>query len=171
MILRKDYEKAIESFSAAFDSTESEEDRSYALFRQAFSLVQANRPAEAAEKYEQLLADFPDSQYAASAVLASAQSTYRSGDIDEAAKRFRKVLQQNNLQAATEAAHWLARIEISKGRPAEAASDRETAARSWCRGRVRDGLASRPGRSFVDGSEDRRRVDGLVRESVPRLSG
>ncbi len=121
MILRKNFDKAIESFSAAFASTESEEDRSYALFRQAFSLVQANRPAEAAEKYEQLLADFPDSQFTAAAVLASAQSTYRSGDIDEAAKRFRKVLQQNNVQAATEAAHWLARIEISKDRPAEAA--------------------------------------------------
>ncbi len=120
MILRKDYDKAIESFAAAFDSTESEEDRSYALFRQAFSLVQANRPADAAQKYEQLLADYPDSQYAASAVLASAQSTYRSGDIDEAAKRFRKVLRQNNVQAATEAAHWIARIEISKGRHAEA---------------------------------------------------
>lgn len=121
LILRGDYEGAIASFSAAFDSTDSDEDRSYALFRQAFSLVQANRPAEAAEKYEQLLAEFPNSQFAAAAVLASAQSTYRSGDIDEAAKRFRKVLQQNNAQAATEAAHWLARIEISKGRPSAAA--------------------------------------------------
>ena len=90
-----------------------------------FSLVQANRPAEAAQKYEQLLADFPDSQFAASAVLASAQSTYRSGDIDEAAKRFRKVLQQNNVQAATEAAHWIARIEISRGQARRSHRDRQ----------------------------------------------
>lgn len=122
MILRKDFDKAIASFAAAFASTDSDEDRSYALFRQAFALVQANRPAEAAEKYEQLLAEFPDSKFAASAVLASAQSSYRSGDIDEAAKRFRRVLEQNNLQAATEAAHWIARIEIGKGRADEAAA-------------------------------------------------
>ncbi len=121
LIMRREFDPAIKSFAEAFDSTESEDDRSYAIFRQAFALVQANRPAEAAEKYEQLLADFPQSKYAAAAVLASAQSTYRSGDIDEAAKRFKKVLGQNNLDAATEAAHWLARIEISKGRPAESA--------------------------------------------------
>ena len=121
LIMRKDFEQAIESFAAAFDATESADDRSYALFRQAFALVQADRPNEAAAKYEQILTEFPKSPYAGSAVLASAQSSYRGGDIEGAAERFRKVLEQNNLDAATEAAHWLARIEISRGKPAEAA--------------------------------------------------
>ncbi len=121
LIMQKDYEPAIESFAAAYDSTKSPDDRAYALSRQAFALVQANRPSEATAKYEQLLADFPESPFAGSAVLASAQSSYRGGDIDGAAERFRRVLEQNNLDAATEAAHWLARIEISKGNPAEAA--------------------------------------------------
>lgn len=120
MILRNDFDAAVASFERAIASTDSPEDRSYALFRQAFALVQSDRPADAAAKYDKLLADYPNSPHAAQAVLASAQSTYRSGDIDEAAKRFRKVLGQNDPVAATEAAHWLARIKITKGQPAEA---------------------------------------------------
>jgi TolA-binding protein len=120
-IMQRSYPEAIKAFEQAFDSTNSAEDRSYALFRQAFALVQADRPGEAASKYEQILTDFPQSPYAASAVLAGAQSSYRSGDLDGAAERFRRVLEQNNRDAATEAAHWLARIEIGRGNPAEAA--------------------------------------------------
>jgi TolA-binding protein len=121
LIMQRSYTQAIEAFEQAFDSTTSVDDRSYALFRQAFALVQADRPGEAATKYEQILSDFPQTQYAASAVLAGAQSSYRSGDLDGAAERFRRVLEQNNREAATEAAHWLARIEIGRGNPAEAA--------------------------------------------------
>ena len=121
MILRKDYVAAVESFDAAMKSTDVADDRAYALFRQAFAHVQANAPGKAAEKYERLLNEYPNSGYAGSAMLASAQSAYRSGDIDAAAKRFEKVLQQNNVVAATEAAHWLARIEITKSRPKQAA--------------------------------------------------
>lgn len=121
MILRKDYVAAVESFEAAMKSTDLADDRAYALFRQAFAHVQANAPGKAAEKYERLLSEYPNSGYAGSAMLASAQSAYRSGDIDVAAKRFEKVLQQNSVVAATEAAHWLARIEITKNRPIQAA--------------------------------------------------
>ncbi len=119
-ILRKQFSAAVASFAAAFDSTDSPEDRSYALFREAYALVQANQPRDAAGKYEQLLGEFPESPYAAQATLASAQSSYRSGDMEQAAKRFRRVLSQKNAAAATEAAHWLARIEISAGNLAEA---------------------------------------------------
>ena len=121
LIMRKDYAAAIDSFSDAMESTQQADDRAYALFRQAFAHVQNKAPAEAAKKYDRLLVEYPKSKYASAAILASAQSTYRSGDIDEAAKRFRRVLQQNNRIAATEAAHWLARIEIKKQRPADAA--------------------------------------------------
>lgn len=121
MIMQKDYPAAINAFSEAIESTKDSEDRAYALFRQAFAHVQANAPGEAAKKYDRLLAEYPNSNYASAAILASAQSTYRSGDIDEAAKRFRRVLEQDNRIAATEAAHWLARIEIKKQRPADAA--------------------------------------------------
>ncbi len=120
-ILRQQFGAAVESFEQAFQLSESEDDKSYALFRQAYALVQADRPADAAAKYEQLLEQFPESDFAATAVLASAQSVYRSGDLDKAAERFRRVLKGNNLTAATEAAHWLARIEISKSRLEDAA--------------------------------------------------
>ncbi len=121
LIMQKDYAAAIDAFSDAMESTQVADDRAYALFRQAFAHVQAKAPAEAAKKYDRLLAEYPKSNYASAAILASAQSTYRSGNIDEAAKRFRQVLQQNNQVAATEAAHWLSRIEIKKQRPADAA--------------------------------------------------
>ncbi len=120
MILRKDYDGAVRSFDAAMESSKSEEDRSYALFRQGYALVQANRPAEAAAKYEKLSRDFPNSQYAATATLASAQSSYRGGDLKAAAPKFERVLQQQNVAAATEAAHWLARIHIQQAAPEQA---------------------------------------------------
>ena len=120
-IMQKNYDIAIDSFEKALATSDLPEDRSYALFRQAFAYVQSDRPAKAAAKYEELLSEYPNSSYAGAAILASAQSTYRSGDIDEAAKRFEKVLLQRNLTAATEAAHWLARIEINRGRSKQAA--------------------------------------------------
>ena len=119
-IYRKEYTQAVESFEAAIETAETDDDKSYAIFRQAYALVQANRPGEAAKKYDILQKEFPKSQYAATALLAAAQSTYRSGDLDEAAKRFAKVRQQNNKAASTEAAHWLARIYIAKNKPDEA---------------------------------------------------
>ncbi|WP_146599000.1 tetratricopeptide repeat protein [Novipirellula aureliae] len=116
-IMRKDYDEAITQFDQAFTVAENDDDKSYALFRQAYALVQADRSGEAAEKYEQLLKEYPNSANAAAATLASAQSTYRSGDADEAAKRFERVLELNLPEASTEAAHWLSRIYLSKNDP------------------------------------------------------
>ncbi len=120
-ILRQNFPQAIESLEQAYQSSDADEDKAYSLIRQAYALIQLDRPAEAAAKYEKLLDEFPQSSHAGSALLASAQSTFRSGDIDQAAKRFRRVLEGSNLAAATEAAHWLARIEIGKSRPGQAA--------------------------------------------------
>jgi len=120
-ILRQAYDSAIDSFDAAMESTESEDDLAYALFRQAFALVQSDRAAQATSKYEQLLEQYPDSPYAASATLAAAQSAYRGGQLEIAAKRFEQVLSQNNVAAATEAAHWLARMHLVQGKADQAA--------------------------------------------------
>lgn len=121
-ILRGQFDEAIKSFQTAIDSTKDAEDQAYAVFRQAFAHTKADRPTKATELYELLLSKYRDSAYAASATLASAQSSYRSGDLQLAAKRFQKVLQQKNPAAATEAAHWLARIELAKPDPAAAAA-------------------------------------------------
>ncbi|QDT08952.1 tetratricopeptide repeat protein [Planctomycetes bacterium K23_9] len=122
MIFRKDYPAAIKSFDAAIKSADNDDDKSYAIFRQAFAMVQADRPGDAAKNYDRLKKDFPDSEYAGTAILASAQSMYRSGDLDKAAARFEEVLKQNNPETATEASHWLTRILISKGAAAKAIS-------------------------------------------------
>lgn len=125
-ILRGQFDQAIESFQAAIDSTKNAEDQAYAVFRQAFAHAKADRSSDATKLYERLLEEYGDSAYAASATLASAQSAYRSGDFDLAAKRFEKVLQQKNPAAATEAAHWLTRIALAKPEPAKALSIAKT---------------------------------------------
>ena len=115
MIMQRDYKGATASFDQAIDSASDDSDKSYAIFRQAYALVQDGKPNEAATRYDRLQKEFPDSPYAANASLASGQSLYRAGDVDQAATRFEQVLRQNNPVAATEAAHWLARIKLAKG--------------------------------------------------------
>ena len=114
-ILQKNYADAVKWFGEVVAAETAE--RPYALLRQAFAMVQADKPVEAAALYERLVTEFPDSPYASVATLASAQTIYRAGDLDEAAKRFSRVLQQNDKASATEAAHWLAMIAMRKGRP------------------------------------------------------
>ena len=121
-IVRSQFAEAVKSFDAALKEAKDDDDKSYALFRQAYALVQSGSPGEAAVRYDTLQKDYPNSPYAAGATLAAGQSLYRDGKIDDAAARFEKVLGQNNLQAATEAAHWLVRISLSKGNSADAAA-------------------------------------------------
>ncbi len=121
MIYRKDHKKAIDYFSRAIKATKSDDDKAYAIFRQAFAMVQDGRPAEAAKNYARLEKDFPDSKYAGTALMAAAQSNYRSGNMKQAAAGFRAVLKQKNAETATEAAHWLSRILIREGNATEAA--------------------------------------------------
>ncbi|MCC9599678.1 tetratricopeptide repeat protein [Stieleria sp. JC731] len=113
-ITAKDFTAAIDSFQEAFEKASTDEDKAYALFRQAFALVQAGQPGEAALRYDRLEKDFADTAYAANATLAAGQSLYRAGETENAAERFEQVLSKGNPNTATEAAHWLARIFISK---------------------------------------------------------
>ncbi len=115
----QDYEQAIRWFAEI--AAAAGPDRVYAIYRQAFALVQADRPAEAAALYERLVTEFPDSPYTSAATLASAQTTFRAGDLDEAAKRFRRVLKLDAPAAVTEATHWLATIALRQGQPERAA--------------------------------------------------
>ncbi len=119
LILQKKFDKAVEPFAVV--ASGKSDMVPYALLRQAFALVQLNKAQDAAVLYERLATEFPNSPYAGTATLASAQSIYRAGDLDEAKKRFTKVLSQNNPAAATEAAHWLATIAMRKGNAQEAA--------------------------------------------------
>jgi cellulose synthase operon protein C len=114
-ILQKKHDDAIRWFGEVIAGDSPE--RPYALLRQAFAMVQADNPAEAAAVYERLVTEFPDSPYASAATLASAQTIYRAGDLDQAATRFERVLKLSDRAAATEAAHWLALISLRKGKP------------------------------------------------------
>ena len=122
LIAGKQFAQAVASFDAAIAATTNDDDKSYAVFRQAYALVLDGKPNEAALRYDRLQRDFPRSPYAASATLASGQSFYRGGNFPEAAARFQKVLTQNDRVASTEAAHWLARIKLSQGDAAAAAA-------------------------------------------------
>ncbi|MEM6471834.1 MAG: tetratricopeptide repeat protein [Planctomycetota bacterium] len=126
-IMEGDFKRAITAFGRVLDMADdekmtSDDDVSYAIFRQAYALVQSGDPGQAAIRYDRLQREFPQSPYAAGATLASGQSLYRDGKIDEAAKRFERVLQQNDAASATEAAHWLVRIALSKGDAESAAT-------------------------------------------------
>ncbi|MEL6108507.1 MAG: tetratricopeptide repeat protein [Planctomycetota bacterium] len=121
LITRREFGAAVAAFDGAMNSATQDADISYAIFRQAYALVQDGNPNEAAKRYDRLQRDYPDSPYAANATLASGQSLYRGGKTTEAAKRFEEILGSRNRGAATEAAHWLVRIRLSEGQIASAA--------------------------------------------------
>ena len=120
LITGRNFTDAVEAFAGAIKTAKQDSDISYAIFRQAYALVQDGKPNEAAKRYDLLQRNYPDSPYAANATLASGQSLYRGGKSAEAAERFQQVLGSNNRVAATEAAHWLVRIRLTDGQIADA---------------------------------------------------
>lgn len=120
------YPIATENLTKVFnDKTglSTEDDRAYAMFRSAFALVRMDQTEAAARRYEELVETFPATAYAPAALLAAAQTRYQSGDLETAANGFRKVLAGDDPVASTEAAHWLARIDLSAASAAAAGSD------------------------------------------------
>ena len=118
-ILNGKFEEAINTFRFVVNSVDEPTDRSYALFREAFSLIQLNRYELASAKYSELLEQYPDSDLAGSAQFAKAQSYYRSGKMDLAEIEFTKSRDGDDLVIATEATHWIARIRLTRDRHAE----------------------------------------------------
>ncbi|MEZ6091856.1 MAG: tetratricopeptide repeat protein [Pirellulaceae bacterium] len=102
------YKEAAAMFREVADANAALAD--YALFRYAFCAVKLDDPVAAAAAYDNLISKYPESPYAGNASLAAGQSYYRAGNLDKAAEMFRKVLGQDNREAATEATHWLATI-------------------------------------------------------------
>ncbi len=110
------FDRAIGMFQKVIDDSTglaTDDDRAHALFRQAFSFARLQKSDEAATRYERLIKEFPNSQYKTAAVLAAAQTRYQAGQMDAAADGFRQLLGGEDLVASTEAAHWLARIELA----------------------------------------------------------
>ncbi|EMB16848.1 tetratricopeptide repeat protein [Rhodopirellula europaea] len=112
-LLQGEMQQAVKRFdSVATNADATAEDKAYSFFRQGYAYAQDRDPAKASASYEKLLTQFPQSPYAAAATLASAQTLYQAGDLTGAASRFRDVLKGTDPVAATEAAHWLARIDL-----------------------------------------------------------
>ena len=117
-ILDKNFRAAIEQFRLASQTTELDTDRSYAIFREAFSLVQLNQYEEASKIQRidrELSRLFPSS----ACQLAKAQSFFgqakRISEIE-----FEIIRQGDDLSASTEAVHWLARIKLTPRKDDEA---------------------------------------------------
>ncbi|MFG0291193.1 MAG: tetratricopeptide repeat protein [Rhodopirellula sp. JB044] len=124
-LFAKRYDRAIGMFQKVIDDPTdlaTDADRAHALFRQGFSFARLKKADEAAERYERLVKQYPESQYTTAATLAAAQTRYQSGEMDAAADGFRKLLGSDDVKASTEAAHWLARIELAKASAAPTGS-------------------------------------------------
>jgi cellulose synthase operon protein C len=79
-----------------------------ALNRQATSLYEQKKYAEAAALYASLPTRFPKSEFAAKAALNAGTCYYLSGNFDEAVKLLKQALAAGG-DGTAEAAHWLAR--------------------------------------------------------------
>lgn len=130
-ILDKRYDEAIKLLQKVIDESAgvaADDDRALAMFRLAFCHAKQNRPVDAAAQYKKLFEKYPSSRFAAASQLAAAQSLYQAGEIQPAAEAFRIVLAGNDPVAATEAAHWLARIDITAAASAPSGSPEMKAA-------------------------------------------
>lgn len=115
-LLENNFQEAVDQFRLAAISSQLPADRTYALFREAYSLVQLNQFETASKKYRELLEQYPDSKLAGPSRLANAQSLYRAGKMDLAELEFAKICEGKDRIAATESTHWIARIRMSQGR-------------------------------------------------------
>jgi len=96
-----------------------------ATLRQAASLLEQKKIAEAAALYATIPTKFPQSAQRAAAMLAAGNCFYLIGNLDSAAEWLTAALSAADPGAAgqatmAEAAHWLARVYLKQGKPAEA---------------------------------------------------
>ncbi len=90
-----------------------------ATLREAASLFEQKKFAEAAARYVTIPDTFPQSTYRASAVLAAGNCYYLLGNLETAEKWLKAALSSGG-DVGAEAAHWLARVYLKQNKPAEA---------------------------------------------------
>ena len=91
-----------------------DEDRAYAALQRGVVLSAQQQYPKAAAIYEAILNRYPDTEMAPVARFAAAKTLYLTGQNDRAAVRFAEVLRSpQDVAQATEAAHWLARIQLA----------------------------------------------------------
>jgi TolA-binding protein len=91
----------------------------HARYRQAYCVARQERFAEAAALFAAIPQDFPKSRYREEASMAAARAYFRADNDQQAAQGFDRLLQAGGA-AATEAAHWRARLWLKAGQPERA---------------------------------------------------
>ena len=91
----------------------------YALVRQAASMYEQKKYADAAALYVSVIEKFPKSEYADAARLAAGNCYYLAGNLPEAQKWLKQVVEAGG-RPSIEAAHWLARSLLKEKKPDEA---------------------------------------------------
>ena len=90
-----------------------------AVFRQAYCTALLGKFEEAANLFKKVVDDFPESQYAVEAKMASARAFYRASKFDVANELF-ETIKDSTSPFAAEAAHWQAVLRLKDGDPAGA---------------------------------------------------
>ncbi|MBN2291728.1 MAG: tetratricopeptide repeat protein [Pirellulales bacterium] len=91
----------------------------HSTMRQAASLAQLQKHAQAGDLYASVAQKFPESKQIEEANLAGGKCYYLAGDMSKAEGLLRKVLDAGG-KSSPEAAHWLARSLLKQKKPAEA---------------------------------------------------
>ncbi len=117
----EDYGRAIELLTTVTGKSGFEKSpiADYVLYRYAFALAKAGKFQESSAIYKKLSEQFPKSQYAQNASLATGQTLMRDNKYKEAWDAFSKLLGSKDERAA-EAAHWMCQIAILQNRAKDA---------------------------------------------------
>jgi len=91
----------------------------HALFRQATAALRQDAYDRAAGLFAELVTDHARSSYAKGATIDAARCYFRAKDYKNALPWLNKALAAGG-DEAPEAAHWLARVHLTQGKPAEA---------------------------------------------------
>lgn len=92
-----------------------------ARYADVVSALDRGDQSRAAQLTEQLHADFGDTPYADQGELALARVNVETGELEEAAKRLRRVMNESQDESLRHVARLrLARVEIAQGKPDEA---------------------------------------------------
>jgi TolA-binding protein len=109
-------EKAFGEVAAVKDFASAD----HALYRQAFCQAKLDKYADAAATYAKVATDFPKSPYVPDATISAGRCYYRADKPADATGWLQKAIDAKDANSP-EAAHWLCRILIKTGKPAEAA--------------------------------------------------
>ncbi|MEW4452650.1 tetratricopeptide repeat protein [Bremerella sp. JC817] len=118
LLQQNQYEAAEKLFEAA-SKKQGFELADHAMYRLAFCALQRDELLKAGNAYAQIPLTFPKSAYAPESTMLAGRCFYRAGRLDDAARWLAAAGRQGG-KYEVEAAHWLTRVYLQQGKPAEA---------------------------------------------------